>query len=309
MSLILLCACRALVALARKRSTNAWWSAICFSRFSISASLRVALTGLLRHEGGVVAGVEGQRLVVDVDDVGADVVEEAVVVRDDDRRPLVALEELLQPADGDDVQVVRRLVEQQHVGVRGEHLGEQHAQLEAAGERRQRLAVDLARDAEPLEDLARPRLERVAVVAQDQVLELGIAVGVELGLGVGQELLLLDHRLPDLVVAHHRHLEDRHVLVAEVVLLEHAELEALGHRHRPLARLLVTGEDLQEGGLARAVRPNQAITVAGVELDRGPGEQGLGSIALTEIGDGDHRAGHDTAAAALADPRQPHRVL
>ncbi len=38
--LILLCACRALVALARKRSTNAWWSAICFSRFSISASLR-----------------------------------------------------------------------------------------------------------------------------------------------------------------------------------------------------------------------------------------------------------------------------
>ncbi|MND04835.1 hypothetical protein D3C83_252820 [compost metagenome] len=44
--LTLLCAWRALVALARKRSTNAWWSAICFSRFSISASLRSRLATL-----------------------------------------------------------------------------------------------------------------------------------------------------------------------------------------------------------------------------------------------------------------------
>ena len=40
MSLILLCACRAFVAFARKRSTNAWCPAICFSRFWISASFR-----------------------------------------------------------------------------------------------------------------------------------------------------------------------------------------------------------------------------------------------------------------------------
>ena len=39
-SLILLCACRAFVAFARKRSTNAWCPAICFSRFVISASFR-----------------------------------------------------------------------------------------------------------------------------------------------------------------------------------------------------------------------------------------------------------------------------
>ena len=38
--LILLWACRAFVAFARKRSTNAWCPAICFSRFVISASFR-----------------------------------------------------------------------------------------------------------------------------------------------------------------------------------------------------------------------------------------------------------------------------
>ena len=40
MSRILLCACRALLALARKRVTTFWWCAISFSRPSISFSRR-----------------------------------------------------------------------------------------------------------------------------------------------------------------------------------------------------------------------------------------------------------------------------
>jgi hypothetical protein len=53
------------------------------------------------------------------------------------------VEELLQPADGEDVQVVRGLVEQEDVRAAGQHLRQEHAQLEAAGEGRQRLVVDL----------------------------------------------------------------------------------------------------------------------------------------------------------------------
>jgi hypothetical protein len=44
----------------------------------------LALGELLLHEGRVVAVVEGDGLVVHVEDVGRDAVEELVVVRDDD---------------------------------------------------------------------------------------------------------------------------------------------------------------------------------------------------------------------------------
>ena len=79
--------------------------------------------------------------------------------------------------------MVRGLVEEQHVGRGGQHLRQQHAQLEAAGERGQRLAVHLGGDAEPLEDVAGARLGGVAVVPRDRFLELGEAVGVELARG------------------------------------------------------------------------------------------------------------------------------
>ena len=85
---ILLCAWRALLALALKRSTNFWWCAISSSRFVDLLLLALAVRRPCAHEGRVVAGVERHRLVVHVQDVGGDVVQEAVVVRDDDAGPL-----------------------------------------------------------------------------------------------------------------------------------------------------------------------------------------------------------------------------
>ncbi len=148
---------------------------------------------LLDRERGVVAGVEGDRAVVDVEDVGRDVVEEALIVADRDRAALVAREEPLEPADGEDVEVVGRLVEQKHVGPAEEHLREQHAQLEAARERRERHEVLPHRDAEALEDEARARLQRVAVVRADDLFELGDPRGVR---AVVRERPLLGERAP-----------------------------------------------------------------------------------------------------------------
>jgi hypothetical protein len=154
--------------------------------------------------------------------------------------------------------------------------------------------VHLGGDAEAFQHLAGARFQGVAVVAQDQVLHLGVAVGVELPLGVGEEALLLHHRLPYVVVAHHGHFEDGHVLVAEVVLLQHTQLEALGHGDRAVARQLLAGEDAEKRRLARTVGPHEAVAVARVELDRDSLEQSLGAVGFTEVGDGDHRAGNDS---------------
>ena len=58
--------------------------------------------------------------------------------------------------------MVRRLVEQQHVGPAEEHAGHRDAHLPAAGERAD-VAVDpLVVESEPVEHLARLALERVA---------------------------------------------------------------------------------------------------------------------------------------------------
>ena len=62
--------------------------------------------------------------------------QEGAVVRDEEERPPLASEELLEPRDGLHVEVVRRLVEEQQVGVRGQRARQQHAALESGRERR-----------------------------------------------------------------------------------------------------------------------------------------------------------------------------
>ncbi len=64
--------------------------------------------------------------------MGADVVEKVPVVRDGDEGAVVADEEVLEPMDGLEVEIVGGLVEQQRLGVAEEGLGEQDADLLAA---------------------------------------------------------------------------------------------------------------------------------------------------------------------------------
>ena len=78
--------------------------------------------------------------------------------------------------------------------------------------------MNVAGKTESLQDLGRPGLRRVPIVALHGLLQLTEAVGVEVLLRLRQELLLLYHRLPELRVAHHRNREDLLVLVQELIL-------------------------------------------------------------------------------------------
>ena len=72
------------------------------------------------------------------------------------------LRNAFEPDDRLDVEVVGRLVHQQHVGPAEQHAGHRHAHLPAAGQRAD-VAVDpLVVEAEAVQHLARLRLERVA---------------------------------------------------------------------------------------------------------------------------------------------------
>ena len=91
----------------------------------------LAFGGLGLQETRVVPRIPDHGLVVNVQNVRGHVVEEAVVVADHDHGAAESAQELLQPADRDDVEVVRGLIEEEHVGRARQDLGQQHPQPEA----------------------------------------------------------------------------------------------------------------------------------------------------------------------------------
>ena len=82
-------------------------------------------------------GIDG--LVVEFEDDGAYTVEEEPVVGDHQQRLIAPAKETLQPLDHLKVEVVRRLVEDQQVGLGDEHVGQCHALLLSARELSHRL--------------------------------------------------------------------------------------------------------------------------------------------------------------------------
>ncbi len=210
-------------------------------------------------------------------------------MRDDDHRAVAVVEHVLEPADGVDVEVVGRLVEQQDVGVGEQRLGEQHAQLPARGDLAHRAVVQLGGDAHAEQQLAGARLGGVAVVFADLALELGgVHVVVLGGVRVGVDRVALLDRRPQLLVAHHHHVEHAHVFIRELVLAQvgHALVRILGDVAG--ARVEDAAQDLHERRLAGAVGADQAVAVAVAELDGDVLEQGLGPELLGDVGCDEH---------------------
>ena len=100
--------------------------------------------------------------------------EEPAVVRDEDHGGVERLQHLLEPLERLDVEVVRRLVEQQQVGLRGERARERRARQLAARERRERPVEVGVGEAEAAHD----GRCAVAPVVAARVLELRLGRGV-----------------------------------------------------------------------------------------------------------------------------------
>ncbi|MCY1405549.1 hypothetical protein D9M71_207890 [compost metagenome] len=79
--------------------------------------------------------------------MGADAVQEVAVVGNDDHGGVTRREHAFQPADGVDVQVVGRFVQQQHVRIGEQRLGQQHPQLPARRHGAHRTEMLVQRDA------------------------------------------------------------------------------------------------------------------------------------------------------------------
>ena len=109
-----------------------------------------------RWYAAVVAAKRRQPAVAQLPDAGHGRVEECPVVRRDEQRARPAAEVLLEPFERVEVEVVRRLVEQQQVGIGDDQPGQRGAGLLAARQRRWRLGPLVAREAETGQRASRP---------------------------------------------------------------------------------------------------------------------------------------------------------
>ena len=216
----------------------------------------------------IVAGVERDFAVVDVCDVGADLVQEVAVMRDDDDDVGEIDEELLQPCNGVKVQMVRRLVEKKDVGA-----AEQGS---------------CQKDLDLLRTVQIPDLPVVVLVLNAEAVQEGFGVGLclipahlgvfalelrgadavlvrEIGLCIELVLLLAD--LVKLLVALDDGIQNDLIVVFLVVLLQ--EGKALAGRDGDLAvrGLQLAGEDFQKGGFPGAVGADDAVAVSFREFD------------------------------------------
>ena len=199
--------------------------------------------------------------------------------------PGVAPEELLQPDDRLEVEVVGGLVEEQRVGRHEQDAGQRHAHLPAAGQGAHVAVHGLGGESQAGQDLPGPGLEAVAA----QLVEAGLDVAEPLdqllhlvgAVRIGQRVLQLvklgGHRRDRTGAVHGlghgaapRHLAD--------VLREVAHGDAAVDGDLPLVRLLLAGDEPEERRLPGAVGADQPDLLAAVDDRRGLDEEDLVAV-------------------------------
>ena len=153
-------------------------------------------------------------------------------MRDDDHGAVAVVQRLLQPADGVDVQVVRRFVEQQDVRVREQRLCQQHTQLPAWRHFAHRAVMLFNRNAYAQQQLARARFRRVTVHLAVLRFQIGHFIAVffaHFGQRVNAIALLL--HFPQLRVPHDHGVEHGELFEGELILTQLTDTLVRVERH------------------------------------------------------------------------------
>jgi len=204
-------------------------------------------------------------------DRGDHAVQEVTVVGDDDDGARVAGEEILQPGERLEVQMVRRLVEQQERG----------RQQQQAGQRR-------AHPPAPRELGHRTR----QLVGTEAMLEVAVARGQRLGRRRGQRRRHVFHvtlERPDVREAGERFRQHRALAAGGGLLREVADGGGARAAHAPHVGIVETGEDAAERRLAGAVGADEPDPLPLRDAPRQIAEEDLPAERLGDRLDGDQR--------------------
>ena len=222
----------------------------------------------MRTIRGEVAGEAGQLAAIQFDDAGSDVVEEAPVVGDEQHAAAKTVEQPFQPFDGGEIQMVGRLVEDQHFRLGHQRLRQRHALAHAAGKRTdQRFRVKL----QPLDRGLDARLHRPAVLRFQFGLQRLhrfqqlVVIGIRLGQLVRQMMVGGDD-LVQLAQAFRHRVEHRGFGIQHRLLAHVTDARAGLTPHDAVVQMRLPGQHFQQAGLAAAVAADQADALALVEL-------------------------------------------
>ncbi len=260
--------------------------------FDLGAALGFLLEVLL-----VIAVVDVQALVPDLDDLVDGDVEEVAVVRDEDVSVGIGAQIVLEPVAGFEVEMVRRLVEQKQAGLLQQQFGEGDAHLPSAGKLFSPATPVFFREPEAGEDGPDLRVQCVTVVGTKSGVDLGEAVGSG-GVGVafrvefgerGGDRLHLFFEAEKLVEDRQAFVEDGAAREREAVLREVSDAHAAGALDLAVVEAVEAGEDLHQRGFAGAVGTDQSGLLVRGDQPVGVLEKQFRAKSLARIGELQHR--------------------
>ena len=226
--------------------------------------------GALAQVGGVVSLVKVNLLVVDFGHAIDHVVHERAVVADNDNGARVAAKEAFEPLHALQVQMVRRLVEQQHFGISDQQLRKRDAHLPATRELARHATHVVFLKAQSEQHAAHLRLDDVTAQPLELVARTARSGKVALG-GVFPERLL--EHAQALLGGKHLHLgghdliEDGLLVHLDRLLLKVAHTRALREQNASLISIFLTGDDIEHGRFASTVRADERQTVVFLKFE------------------------------------------
>ena len=231
-------------------------------------------------EGVIVALVERQLQLVEMQDRVDRLVEQVLVVADDENRMPVGADVAFQPDHAFQVEIVGGLVEQQHIRLGEQRRGKGHPHPPAAGKCGAGLVLRRLVEAETGKDGGRAGRGGVRVDIGQPRLYLGDAVRVVRGLGFRQQACPLG-------VGGQHHLDQRFG-TARRFLRHGADAGVFRHRAGARLRLQFAEDQLEQGGLAGTIAPDEADLVPGRQRHRGMVDQQASLDAVCQVIDVQH---------------------
>ena len=226
----------------------------------------------------IVADIELDLVVVDIHNMGTDVVQEPAVMADHDQRAREFHEEILKPGDGAVVQVVGRLVQQEDVRISEQRLGQQHLELVAGLELAHHHGMFFRGNSQPRQQGSGVAFRVPAVHFGKLAFQLRGLFAVRLAeVRLGVQRVFLFHDVIKPLVAHDDRIQDGIGVIHELILLQRAHPLRGRDGNGTGGRFQLSAQNFQEGGFAGAVGADNAVAVSGQEFQIRPGKEFLAS--------------------------------
>ncbi len=194
-----------------------------------------------------------------------------------DHGAVASHQDVFQPANGIDVQMVGGLVQKQDIRIREQRLGQQNTQFPARRNSAHGAVVLFQGNIQAQQQFASAGIGGIAVHLGELHFQVRHGHAVFLAhFSERVDTITLGFYTPELFVAHNDRINHRAVLVGKLVLAQLTQPLILVHHDLAGRRFQVAAKDFHERGLAAAIGADQTVAVAIAEFDGHIFEKGFG---------------------------------